>query len=45
MVESMVAYHNPVLLQESVDALNIRPNGIYADLTFGGGGHTREILD
>lgn len=40
----MVAYHNPVLLKESVDALNIRPNGIYADLTFGGGGHTREIL-
>ena len=41
----MVAYHNPVLLKESVDALNISPNGIYADLTFGGGGHAREILE
>lgn len=37
-------YHNPVLLEESVDGLNIRPDGIYVDVTFGGGGHSREIL-
>jgi 16S rRNA (cytosine1402-N4)-methyltransferase len=37
-------YHNPVLLQESVDGLNIKPDGIYVDVTFGGGGHSREIL-
>lgn len=37
-------YHNPVLLQESVDALVINPSGIYVDCTFGGGGHSREIL-
>lgn len=37
-------YHVPVLLGEAVDALDVRPGGIYADLTFGGGGHTREIL-
>ena len=37
-------YHVPVLLQESVDGLNIRPDGIYVDVTFGGGGHSREIL-
>lgn len=37
-------YHNPVLLQESVDGLDIKPNGIYVDVTFGGGGHSREIL-
>ncbi len=39
-----MGYHKPVLLQESIDALNIRPEGIYVDLTFGGGGHSREIL-
>ncbi len=38
-------YHNPVLLHESVEGLNIKPNGIYVDVTFGGGGHSREILD
>lgn len=38
-------YHKPVLLQESVDGLNISPDGIYADMTFGGGGHSREILN
>jgi 16S rRNA (cytosine1402-N4)-methyltransferase len=37
-------YHDPVLLKESVDALNIIPNGVYVDVTFGGGGHSREIL-
>ena len=37
-------YHNPVLLTETVDGLNIHPNGIYVDVTFGGGGHSREIL-
>jgi len=37
-------YHNPVLLKESVDGLNINPNGVYVDVTFGGGGHSREIL-
>ena len=37
-------YHIPVLLGESVDGLNIRPDGVYVDVTFGGGGHSREIL-
>jgi 16S rRNA (cytosine1402-N4)-methyltransferase len=37
-------YHNPVLLTESVDGLNIQPDGVYVDVTFGGGGHSREIL-
>ncbi len=37
-------YHNPVLLKESVDGLNIKPDGTYVDVTFGGGGHSREIL-
>lgn len=37
-------YHNPVLLKETVDGLNIKPDGIYVDVTFGGGGHSREIL-
>ena len=38
-------YHNPVLLQETVGGLAIKPNGVYVDVTFGGGGHSREILD
>ncbi|WP_115124505.1 16S rRNA (cytosine(1402)-N(4))-methyltransferase RsmH [Marinirhabdus gelatinilytica] len=37
-------YHNPVLLTETVDGLNIQPGGVYVDVTFGGGGHSREIL-
>lgn len=37
-------YHNPVLLKETVDGLNINPDGIYVDVTFGGGGHSKEIL-
>jgi 16S rRNA (cytosine1402-N4)-methyltransferase len=37
-------YHNPVLLNESVEGLNIKGNGIYVDVTYGGGGHSREIL-
>lgn len=40
----MSAYHTPVLLKESVDALVTNPSGIYADATFGGGGHSAEIL-
>lgn len=38
-------YHNPVLLKESVDGLNIKKDGIYVDVTFGGGGHSKEILE
>ena len=37
-------YHIPVLLRESIDGLDIKPDGVYADVTFGGGGHSREIL-
>lgn len=40
----MTSYHKPVLLKESVDGLDINPEGIYVDATFGGGGHSREIL-
>lgn len=39
-----MSYHNPVLLKETVDGLNIQPSGVYVDVTFGGGGHSREIL-
>ena len=37
-------YHNPVLLNESISGLKINPNGIYVDVTYGGGGHSQEIL-
>ena len=37
-------FHNPVLLKESISGLNINPNGIYVDVTYGGGGHSNEIL-
>ena len=39
-----MAYHNPVLRQEAVNGLDINPEGIYVDVTFGGGGHSKEIL-
>jgi 16S rRNA (cytosine1402-N4)-methyltransferase len=42
---SNTEYHSPVLLKESVDGLNINPDGVYVDVTFGGGGHSREILN
>ena len=44
MMVTAETYHVPVLLQESVDGLDIQPDGIYVDVTFGGGGHSREIL-
>lgn len=44
MISNEETYHVPVLLKESVDGLDIVPNGIYVDVTFGGGGHSREIL-
>jgi 16S rRNA (cytosine1402-N4)-methyltransferase len=40
-----MVYHLPALLHESIEGLNIRPEGIYVDVTFGGGGHSREILN
>jgi len=40
----MISYHNPVMLQECIDGLNIRKDGTYVDVTFGGGGHSKEIL-
>ena len=39
-----MSYHDPVMLTECIEALNIKPNGVYVDLTFGGGGHSKEIL-
>lgn len=38
------SYHNPVLLEETVNGLHIHPDGVYVDVTFGGGGHSREIM-
>ncbi|MDG1252468.1 MAG: 16S rRNA (cytosine(1402)-N(4))-methyltransferase RsmH [Schleiferiaceae bacterium] len=40
-----MTYHNPVLLNESLDLLHLRPDGTYVDVTFGGGGHSRAILE
>ena len=40
----MIDYHIPALLQESIDGLNVQPGGTYVDVTFGGGGHSKEIL-
>ncbi len=45
MKENNNAYHNPVLLNECIDGLNINPDGIYVDVTFGGGGHSRAIFE
>jgi 16S rRNA (cytosine1402-N4)-methyltransferase len=42
---SETPYHIPALLHETIDGLNIKPDGIYVDVTFGGGGHSREILN
>lgn len=39
-----MVYHNPVLLKESVDGLGVKADGVYVDVTFGGGGHSKEIL-
>ena len=44
MLTTAGTYHVPVLLKESVDGLDIQPDGIYIDVTFGGGGHSKEIL-
>ncbi|WP_315088842.1 16S rRNA (cytosine(1402)-N(4))-methyltransferase RsmH [Prevotella sp.] len=44
MIKTAETYHVPVLLNESIEGLNIHPNGVYVDVTFGGGGHSREIL-
>ena len=44
-MENNTNYHIPVLFQESIDALAIKPNGTYVDVTFGGGGHSKEILN
>ncbi|HZJ19578.1 MAG TPA: 16S rRNA (cytosine(1402)-N(4))-methyltransferase RsmH, partial [Pricia sp.] len=44
MTETMAMYHNPVLLRESVDGLDIKKDGVYVDVTFGGGGHSQEIV-
>lgn len=44
MTSDETIYHTPALLQESIGALNIKPDGTYVDVTFGGGGHSREIL-
>lgn len=44
MIKTAETYHVPVLLHESIDELAVKPDGIYVDVTFGGGGHSRELL-
>jgi 16S rRNA (cytosine1402-N4)-methyltransferase len=44
LATQIMEYHKPVLLKETVDGLNIQPNGVYVDVTFGGGGHSKEII-
>jgi len=44
MITTAETYHVPVLLRESIDGLDIKPDGVYVDVTFGGGGHSKEIL-
>ena len=44
MMTTVETYHIPVLLRESIDGLDIKPDGVYVDVTFGGGGHSKEIL-
>ena len=41
----MTQYHNPVLLKETLQGLKIQPQGVYIDVTYGGGGHSRGIID
>ena len=41
----LVEYHIPAMLSETIQGLNIQPNGLYVDVTFGGGGHSRAILE
>ena len=43
-IKQIMMYHSPVLLNESISGLNINPSGIYVDVTYGGGGHSQEIL-
>lgn len=45
VMENNTAYHIPVMLQECLEGLNIRPEGIYVDVTFGGGGHSRAVFE
>src|SRR5215203_5119804 len=44
-VKESLGYHTPVLLREVIESLDIRPGGVYVDWTFGGGGHSRAILE
>ncbi|MGI6231270.1 MAG: 16S rRNA (cytosine(1402)-N(4))-methyltransferase RsmH [Prevotella sp.] len=44
MIKTAETYHVPVLLRESIDGLDVKPGGVYVDVTFGGGGHSRELL-
>ena len=43
-IKTCEGYHVPVLLNESISGLELKPGGVYVDVTFGGGGHSREIL-